>query len=299
MVIEQISGNTWCVADKSVTVPFYRLDENRVVLLDSGLDTEPYVSEFVRLMEPFSVAAIIATHAHPDHLGTIQHYQNLGAKIYMPGFEAGCMESAPNLKSWYSLFCLTEIEKYFSHIIFDADYRLDKSCDRLTIEGNTFGILHAPGHTMDQICVMTPDHVLYLADALLSLHECQRAKLPYTFSHRLDHQTWEMLGNIEADSYVLAHGGMAPDLKELIGMNEKCFSDCAAKILDLICQPMTFEQLLEKVIINFGLRQNASVYVFRVYERNLKSFVEYLCDIGKLVPRVKDARLCYVKVEEN
>ena len=295
MNIELVSGNTYCLVDKRISVPFYKLDEKRVVLLDSGLDTEPHRSELISLLEPYEVTAIISTHAHPDHLGTNQYYRNLGAKVYMPYFEAGCIESAANLKAWYNLFCITEIEKFFPHILFKTDHKLDADCTSVVIAGHEFGIIHAPGHTMDQICVMTPDKVLYLADALLSHRECRFAKLPYTFSVLLDKMTREKLRSIKAESYVLAHGGVVSDISELIDMNEKCFEDCAERIFGLIDKPMTMEEIIEKVVLEFGLRQNADIYVFRVYERNIRSFIDYLCDSKRLTPQVVGAKLCYLR----
>ncbi len=297
MKIEHILGNTYCLSDKSISVPFYMVDEKRVVLLDSGLDTDPQRSELISLLEPYEVVAVISTHAHPDHVGANQYYQQRGAKIYMPHFEAGCLESADNLKAWYNLFCSTEIEKLFSHILFDADFKLEKDRTSVTIEEREFGVIHAPGHTMDQICIMTPDNVLYLADALLSERECKLAKLPYSFLIRRDKTTREKLKSTGAEGYILAHGGYVSDISELIAMNEKCFEDCAKRIYDLIDRPMTLEEILEKVIIEFDLRQNTSIYVFRVYERNLRSFVDHLCDQSKLIPRVMGAKLYYVRSE--
>ncbi len=294
MNIEHISGNTYCLADRSITVPFYKLDEKRIVLLDSGLDTDPVRSALISLLEPYEVAAIISTHAHPDHLGTNQYYQQRGAEIYMPHFEAGCIENAANLKLRYSLFCITEIEKYFPHILFNTDHLLAADCTSVEIEGHKFGIIHAPGHTMDQICVMTPDNVLYLADALLSEKECKFAKLPYTFSAVLDKSTREKLKSINAESYVLAHGGVVSDISELIDMNEKCFENRSDRILSLTDKPMTMEDIIEKVILEFNLRQDVDVYNFRVYERNIRCFVEYLCDSKKLTPRVVGAKLYYL-----
>lgn|GEM_PF-594306 len=294
MNIKHISGNTYCLEDKSINVPFYKLDDRRIILMDSGLDTDPKRGELISLLEPFEVAAIISTHAHPDHLGTNQYYQQRGAKIYMPHFEAGCIENAANLKLRYSLFCITEIEKFFPHILFKADHLLDADCTSVEIEGHEFGIIHAPGHTMDQICVMTPDKVLYLSDALLSEKECKFAKIPYTFAAVLDKATRKKLSGIKAESYVLAHGGIVADISNLIDMNEKCFDNRSDRILRLIDKPMTMEDIIEKVILEFNLRQDVDVYNFRVYERNIRCFVEFLCDSKKIMPRVIGGKLYYL-----
>lgn len=295
MNFEHISGNTYCLTDTNITIPFYMLGENRIVLLDSGLDTEPQRSKLISLLEPYEVAAIISTHAHPDHVGTNQYYQQRGAKIYMPHFEAGCLESAANLKAWYNLFCMTEIEKFFPHILFKTDCEIGADCTAVEIEGHRFDIIHAPGHTMDQICVVTPDNVLYLADALLSEKECRAAKLPYTFSVLLDKMTREKLRSIKAESYVLAHGGVVSDISELTARNEECFGDCADRIFNLIEKPMTMEEIIEKVVLKFNLRQDANIYIFRVYERNVRSFVDYLCDSKRITPEVIGAKLYYVR----
>ncbi len=46
----------------------------------------------------------------------------------------------------------------------------------------TFGLVRTPGHTVDHICVRTPDNVLYVGDAMMTGRVLHRAKFPYAFS---------------------------------------------------------------------------------------------------------------------
>lgn len=293
MEIKHVLGNTYYIEDHSVCVPFYKLDEKRIVLLDGGLNIDPQRSSLIELLSPYEIVAVISTHAHPDHVGVVGYYQQLGATVYMPAIEAESMASAEKLKANYYLFNVGDIEKYFGDVLFEVDIKLEKGCKRIEIEDKSFGILWTEGHSAGHICVMTPDNVLYLADAILSKADCLHAKLPYTFSIHQDKIIREKLRNINALGYILAHGGYAEEIDELLDMNEQCFEDRTGRVMNLVDKPMTLEEIMEKAIVTLSLRQNTSSYVFRIYERNIRTYVNYLCDIGKLEAEVKGARLYY------
>lgn len=293
MELKHILGRTYCLMGQTVAVPFYMLDDRRIVLLDSGQDSGAERDSLISLLEPYGVTAIIATHAHPDHVGANVYYQQRGAKIYMPSFEAEALENPQNLKAWYGLFSIGEIKRMFSHILFKTDHYILPEDREVVIEGHSFAITPAPGHTMDQICVTTPDGVFYAADALLSEADCRHVKIPYCFSIPLDQESRQNLRSLEPKAVILAHGGPAEDLHKLIDLNHQCYEDRAQRILDLVTCPMTLEDILAAAVDSFHLRPNANIFVFRIYERNVRAFVDYLVDRGDLTPEAMNGRLYY------
>ena len=294
MKCNQILGNTWYFDGKGADLPFYRLTDNSIILLDGGCPGADEQS-LKRLIDDagLSVAAVICTHAHPDHMALCRYYQQRGAKIVMPSFEAGCVASAENLKAWYSLFSVEQVRDLFSFMLLRADVTIARGQHEVEICGETFGIVPTPGHTPEHIAVRTPDNVLYLADALMGKVECDRAKLPYAFSIATDFETRDRLRHEQAEKYVLAHYGVESDISGLLGLNAQIYLEVAEKVQSLLTKPMTLEEWLVAAIRYFGFRSASTEYGLRLLERNLRSFVEYLIDIGEVRQEALSGRMVY------
>ena len=59
MHIFQVYGNTWCIRDYQL-IPFYKLDEHRIILLAEGGEVDPIRCKFrqgVPILEPDSLQA--------------------------------------------------------------------------------------------------------------------------------------------------------------------------------------------------------------------------------------------------
>ena len=69
MDIRPIKGNTW-VLEGMEWIPFYKLDERRCILLDTGLLGEREELEQALLDHGLTPAGILCSHAHVDHGGT-------------------------------------------------------------------------------------------------------------------------------------------------------------------------------------------------------------------------------------
>ncbi len=294
MKCNQILGKTWYFDGKGADLPFYRLTNSSIILLDGGCPGADEQS-LMRLIDDagLSVAAVICTHAHPDHMALCRYYQQRGAKIVMPSFEAGCVASAENLKAWYSLFSVEQIRELFSFMLLEADQTIARGQREIEICGETFGIMPTPGHTPEHIAVRTPDNVLYLADALMGKVECDRAKLPYAFSIAADFETRDRLRHEQAEKYVLAHYGVENDISELLGLNAQIYLEVSEKVRSLLTKPMTLEEWLAAAIRFFGFRSASTEYGLRLLERNLRSFVEYLIDIGEVRQEALSGRMVY------
>jgi hydroxyacylglutathione hydrolase len=85
-----VRGNTYVVVGKSALLPLYRLDQRRIILLDTGLahgDREA-LTDFLE-QNGLTVAGILCTHAHYDHTGNARYLQEkFRCPVVMPEREA-------------------------------------------------------------------------------------------------------------------------------------------------------------------------------------------------------------------
>ncbi len=296
MEIKQIRGNTFYIDTRMTYIPFYKINNEEIILLDSGW-AEGQRTGIDELLERnnFKVVAIICSHAHVDHIGNNAYLKKkYNCIIAMPAYEALICSSSVNLKLYYNSQTLTDVIDHFGHMVCETDFMIFNNQDSIIVRGIKFNILHTPGHSPAHICITTPDDVAYLGDALISYEVMKGAKMPYAYILSEDLKSKLKLYDLKCSKYVVAHKGMYNDITKLITDNINFYKDRASRIYTLIDGAMTMEDILKAVIENFNINVK-SKYRYTVIVRMLKSYVEYLNETGLLVLSMDRGFLKYSK----
>jgi len=296
MKINHVIGNTYYIDCKVAWIPFYKINDRDIILLDSGRFGQERDDMMALIADSgLRVTGILLSHIHTDHVGAVSRYKAQGAIVAAPEFEAQFISSKQNLHMWYSYFTLQEMEGYLGDLYFTTEIPIKPTDDSVTLCGVTFGVCHTPGHTVRHISIMTPDNVLYVGDVLMGWEECRKVKLPFVYSIALDRETKLRLPEIRAKKYLLAHEGVLDSLDGLIEENNRVFDRCLETVYGLIQGEMTMEQITQASIPAFSLRPNTTNYRFRVYARNLGRFVDELVDAGRVAYHIRDGAAWYYR----
>lgn len=298
MEIMQIKGSTFCIDTGMSYIPFYKINDEEIIMLDSGWakGEREGIDELLK-KNNFKVAGIINSHAHIDHIGNNAHLkQKYNSIIAMPVYEALVCSSTVNLKVYYSNQTLSEVTEHFGHMVCETDIMILHNEDKIYVCGIKFKILHTPGHSPAHICITTPDDVAYLGDSLISYEVMEGAKMPYAFILSEDLKSKQKLYDLKCSKYVVAHKGMYNDITKLITDNINFYKHRAAKVYDVIQGAMTMEEILKAVIKNFNIRVN-SKYKYSLLERMLRSYVDYLNETGIIELNMDNGFLKYSKGE--
>jgi hydroxyacylglutathione hydrolase len=294
-----VKGSTYVIDTGMTLIPIYKINEFDIILIDSGYHGER--EGIMKLLESnhYHVKGILCSHAHTDHIGN-NHFlkTNYNCVIAMPAYEAIAAESAIHLKANYGSYSLKEIEEHFGHLIGTTDIWIQKDQTEIELEGILFRIIHTPGHSTSHISIITPDHVLFVGDALISYEVMKGAKLPYAFLLTEDLKSKEKLRDIRCDKYIVAHKGIYDTIDQLISDNIQFYQERAEKVLELMTEPMSFEEIMESILKAFSININ-SQYKFRVIERMIRSYIEYLHDVDRITIIIKDGFLKYQAVDVN
>lgn len=283
MKIIEIKGDTCCIDTGMSYIPFYKINDEEIIMLDTGW-AKGERKGIDRILEEnnFKVAGIINSHAHIDHCGNNGYLKaKYNSVVAMPAYEAMVVSSAVNLKAYYSSQTLTEVTDHFGHMVCEADIMISDDQSKIYICGIKFKILHTPGHSPAHICIITPDNVAYVGDSLISYEVMAGAKMPYAYILREDLTSKTKLYELKCSKYIVAHKGTYDNIINLITDNINFYKHRADKIFDLIKRPMTMEEILGEVIKSFNIRVNTR-YKYANIERMLRSYVEYLNETGKL-----------------
>lgn len=282
MKLTQVKGNTW-VAEGMELIPFYKVDDRRCILLDSGLLSEREELEEALLSAGLTPAGILCSHAHVDHCANNGYFQQ---KYHIPvaltAQEAGMCSDILNLKCYFLLLTPGTVERESSCMVHTPDVIFPPEDGPFSFAGAEFRIIHTPGHSAGHICTVTPDNVCYAADAMLS-EEYMGSKLPYNLSQAMAEASREKLRGLGCDAYIMAHRGVCGPLEweDLIDENRELVHRRAEEILSLVDRPMTASQIVQAVCERYQLFTHKPHRALR-FERNVRFFLEYLVDGGQL-----------------
>jgi glyoxylase-like metal-dependent hydrolase (beta-lactamase superfamily II) len=294
--IIKVSGNTFCIDTGTLYIPFYKINDREIIMIDSGWK-EGERERLEKLLEinELQVAAIINSHAHRDHIGNNAFLKDkYNCIIAMPSYEALICSSAANLKLFFSSLTLNDVEEHFGHLVCKTDIMITEQQNNLVIKDISFKILHTPGHSPAHICIITPDNVACLGDAVISSETMAEAKLPYAFILSEDLKSKEKLKELNCSKYVISHKGIYDNIAKLIEDNIEFYKVRAEKVFQLIDGAVTMEDIMNVVSENFHIRVN-SVSRYTFIERMLKPYLEYLYDTKRLSLNIIDGVIKYLK----
>jgi glyoxylase-like metal-dependent hydrolase (beta-lactamase superfamily II) len=292
--IKHIKGNTFYIDTGTLYIPFYKINNEEIIMLDTGWK-EGEREKLERLLEynKLRVAAIINSHAHRDHIGNNAYFkEKYNSIIAMPTYEAIVCSSAANLKLFFGRMDLKEVREHYGYLVCKTDIMISEEQDSIFIGEACFRIFHTPGHSPAHICIVTPDDVAYLGDALISYEVMAEAKLPYVTILSEDLKSKEKLLDLKCSRYVLAHKSIYTDIFKVVKDNIDFYKVRAEKVYELIEGAMTIDEIIKAASESFRIRTNTvDKYIF--IERMLKPYLEYLCETEKIRLIVEDGILKY------
>ena len=299
MELTQVKGNTW-VIEASEQIPLYKLDDHRCILLDSGLVSEREELDALLQSHGLTPAGILCSHAHVDHCANNGYLQEkYHTQVAMTPPEIGMCSCLLNLKCYFLTLPPSIVERESSCMIHTPDVVIPLKDGPFDFCGATFQIIQTPGHSAGHICTITPDNVCYTADAMLS-YEYMRSKLPYNLSQKIAEDSREKLRNLGCDFYIMAHNGLCAgaEFERLIDLNNDLVHRRTQEILDQIDHPMTASEVVAAACEMYQLFTKHPRRSLR-FERNVRFFIEYLVDQGKLEMVCHRGSTLYRRVEAD
>lgn len=299
MQLEHVKGNTY-VLKSWLCIPLYRVDDHRCVLLDSGLPLQREDLERVLSEHGLTCVGVITSHAHLDHAGNNLHFQTTyGTEIAMSLGEAGiqastmglCLHAENSPGQVARDFRLAGTECVSDLVIMPKD-------ETVTVAGATFGILHTPGHSLDHICIRTPDNVLYLGDAMMAGPELFKAKFPYVLSINEYFHSMCLLRETPADFYIAAHFGVYREIRPFADMAIRHLAKRMMDILELIPEPMSLGQVTSQICQTYHATP-PSIMELTYYYRATRAFVFYLLDGGEVEAVIRGNQILYQRTEAS
>lgn len=296
MELVQVKGNTWYLAGEGL-IPLYRLDEERCILLDSGTEWERKALKQALEREKLLPVGVLGSHDHVDHVGSHQWLKRTyGAKICMSEAEAVMLNSSMVHRMIFERISYGTMEAFEREIRVEVDQVLGKEDGVQEFLGVPFRIHHTPGHSMDHVCIGTPDGVCYVGDLLISKDLLEYAQLPYHLIHRGARESMEKMRRVEGYShYLMAHRGVSEELSETVDANLARTDWVCDQLLGVIESPLTWSEVMAQVVERNRLfTDNERKHHY--YEHCVQHLMDYLIDTGRAAARMERGIRRFVRV---
>ena len=191
----------------------YLLADDKLVLIDTGLPgNAKHILDFIKRQgrEPKELAHIIITHAHSDHIGSVDELRaTTGAKTV-----AHRDETTPTGDGGYVLWPdrqgqRSKLRDVLSRIASPKPSLVDclvEDEDVLPYIGG-LRIVHTPGHTPGSICLLLEKSgVLFAGDTMINNVDRLSRPLPFGSDRQASEQSLIKLSNLDFDICCFGHG---------------------------------------------------------------------------------------------
>ncbi len=273
----QVSPNDYYIQCPA-KIGLVKLNDTEVCLIDSGSDKDAG-RKALKLLDAngWHLQAIYNTHSHADHIGGNRYLQErTGCQIYAPGIECAFTRH-PVLEPavLYGGYPAKELRhKFLLAQQSDAEYLTPK------VLPTGLTSIPLPGHSFDMTGFRTPDGTVYLADCLSSRETLDKYQIGFLYDVQAYLDTLEKVKSMEAAFFVPAHAPATEDIRPLAQYNIDKVEEIAQRILALCSQPQSFEELLQKLFVGFGLTMNFEQYA--LVGSTVRSYLSWLLGKGEL-----------------
>ncbi len=287
-MLTHLKGQTYVLAGP-VNIGLYFHDNGTATVIDTGLDDNSGRRLLKALREKdATVSHLINTHSHADHCGGNAFVQKrTEAVTWASPLEAAIIEN-PYLEPFY-LYGGDPFAQLKTKFLMAKPSRVDKKLSEDNPELEPLKIIPLPGHAPGQIGVLTPDNVLFCADAFFPLATLDKYYLPYFAQVGASLATLDKLMSFPAEIYVPAHGYSSADITEVLTSNKQRLQEVTKLILNILTEPLSREEIVARFCWEKGIDSSYSQYFLSTAA--ITAHLTYLAEQGSIKPKVADGVL--------
>ena len=260
-----------------------------VALIDSGSDKEAGRKVRQHLdARGLKLSAIYNTHSNADHIGGNQYLQRqTGCAVYAPGVEAAFTRDPILEPSFLYGGCPPKPLRHKFLLAQPSDVQVldPKACP--------LEVIPLPGHFFDMVGYRTEDDVVFLADCLSSRETLEKYRVSFVYDVAAYLDTLDRVAAMEAALFIPAHAAATEDIAPLARYNRDQVYAVAEDLLDLLAEPLVFEEVLRRLFQRYHLTMDFQQYV--LVGSTVKSYLAWLLDGGRVTAAFDDCRLLWRK----
>lgn len=268
-------------------IGIYRIDEERVCLIDSGNDKDAGKKVLkVLAANGWRPEMILNTHSHADHVGGNKVIQDrTGCKIYCAGTDRAFAEYTVLEPAFlYGGSPYKELENKF--LLAQAS-RVEELTEDILPEG--MKMVRIDGHSFSMSALGTGDGVWFVADGVTGEKITEKYHVSFLYDVGEYLESLDRLEKLEGKIFVPSHGETYTDMGHIVKANkEKVFE--IADVLKGICgEKAGTEDVIQRVFDHYGLKMDENQYV--LVGATLRSYLSWMKERGEIENGFENNRL--------
>jgi glyoxylase-like metal-dependent hydrolase (beta-lactamase superfamily II) len=293
--LEPLSGSTFVIRGPT-NIGVYAPTGGGATLIDSGNDDDAG-RKVLRACEAagLKIVRIANTHSNADHCGGNAFIQaRTGCAIASTRAEAAFIEEPalePSLL-WGGFPLPPLRNKFLVAKPSKVTELLEPPC---SLPGSEVRVVPLPGHYVGMVGYMTPDKVLFAADAAASPEILEKYRYYFVYDVAAHLETLRTLAGHGAEWIVPSHAEPTRDPAALVAANIAKVEGIGAAILELCGTESAAEELVALLAGRLGLELNHTQHA--LLGSTLRSYLAWLAGRGLVASRIESNRLLFSRKE--
>ena len=180
---------------------------NSCIVIDAGCSVETIKEKTTK-----PIKAVFLTHGHYDHIKCVEEYDKLNIPIYASGYISELLnDQYKNASLLFNQPCKFNVK----------NIKFIENNEIIEIDNHKIKFLYTPGHSIDSMCYLLDDEILFSGDTVFSV-AVGRDDLPTGDTQELIESLKEIL-NLDYKTLYTGHG--RPSVKEEQNTNIPKFID--------------------------------------------------------------------------
>ena len=284
-----LKGSTYYIPGP-VCTGVYIKDET-CLLIDPGLDDSSAKKVLKELKsEGITPKVIINTHSHADHYGANEYIRKKEPVLVCASEKESVIIQNPQYEPFY-LYSASPPKELLNKFFMGAPCQVDRilAPGKSQIFNFEIEIVSLPGHSIDQIGVITDDNIFFCGDTIISADIIDKYQLPYVYDVHQLKKSIELILRTNCDSFVLAHGGAVKDVIPHAEVNLKLINSIKEYLLTVLETPQTREEILALFVREKNIELNMVQYP--LLSASISAYLTSLVQLGRVRYYFEDGKL--------
>lgn len=289
------AGERTYYIDGPSRIGIYRMDEERVCLIDSGNDKSAGKKALKILAENgWRPEMILNTHSHADHVGGNRVIQErTGCKAYCAGPDRVFVEYTALEPAF--LFGGNPYKELRNKFLLAQESRAEELTEEVLPEG--MRMMRIDGHSFSMTAFGTEDGIWFIADGISGANIIEKYQISFLYDVEEYLKSLDRLKGLEGRLFIPSHGEVYTDMVSIVETNRNKVFEIADLLKDICKEGAGTEEVIQKVFDRYGLVMDANQYVLA--GSTLRSYLSWMKGRGEIEAGFRGNRLWWRAANGN